>query len=264
MASDCHVHDGKRRLARRSRRRIGRTRPFAPTARACRVDQELAHSLHPNQFFWRSGASTLICRSLLFPLAVVLSSEPVPIQSFCDHGWLELGSELVAADHHVERRFPGAELSPAAQEAEFVRSGPFCVADVALHLSRWTTGYSRSQADAVIWFRGRGADADGSEAVARSDAFIAEMHSRLGHPCRRPTSVLAERMRRLAFESRRRRRGATTGTAPVSPARDFEGCSIVPGRARAGAARALRKCAVAPPLGSISALAIRPARDRRT
>ena len=50
-----------------------------PTALACRVDQPLLQSAHPNQFFWQPDANTLLLRAfLLFPLAVSPDHPPGP------------------------------------------------------------------------------------------------------------------------------------------------------------------------------------------
>src|SRR6202000_86683 len=60
-----------------------------PTVLACRVDQPLLQSAHPNQFFWKPESTPLLLRAfLLFPLAVSPEKAPGLAETFCDYGWI--------------------------------------------------------------------------------------------------------------------------------------------------------------------------------
>ena len=125
------------------------------TATACRVDQPLVSSVHPNQFFWRGDAGTLLARSfLMFPLAVLPQRAAGPATGYCDYGWIgTLAPEAPISVLSDSDDFLAVELSSPTQELDFVRAGPADAAATVQSLSVWMTPFSLPQPDTPLLFR---------------------------------------------------------------------------------------------------------------
>ncbi|WP_316187591.1 MULTISPECIES: hypothetical protein [unclassified Bradyrhizobium] len=160
-----------------------------PTVLACRVDQALLRSAHPNQFFWKPDSSSLVLRAfLLFPLAVAPTLPPGPADTYCDYGWISTMAETPSFDiiDNTDELFI-VELAPTRQELDFVRSGGTSAKDGALRMSSWMTDFSAQQADTAIVFRSRdGSEAAIAETIETSGRFIKELKQHFGplHPVR--------------------------------------------------------------------------------
>jgi hypothetical protein len=160
-----------------------------PTVLACRVDQSLLCSAHPNQFFWKPDDSSLVLRAfLLFPLAVAPTQPPGPADTYCDYGWISTMAERASVDivDNTDELFI-VELAPTAQEIDFVRSGAAVIEDCAQRMSPWMTEFSAAQGDTPIIFRTRdGSDAAIAETIEVSGRFVAALKRSFGplHPVR--------------------------------------------------------------------------------
>jgi len=158
-----------------------------PTVLACRVDQPMLASAHPNQFFWQVGQAALLLRAfLLFPLAVVPERVPGPAEMYCDYGWIAEFAPGARADiiPHSDEVFI-VEMAPTGQELDFVRAGPVDPAECARRISCWITDFSRAQPLTPIVFAA--ADAAPGELerdTSASERFVAELLRDLGpsHP----------------------------------------------------------------------------------
>jgi hypothetical protein len=163
-----------------------------PTVLACCVDQPLLTSARPNQFFWRSGASTLVLRSfLLFPLAVLPEKSPGRAEIYCDYGWIEEfapGAPFDIVDDSDEILI--VELAPTNQELDFVRPGPPDIVECARRMSAWMTEFSRRQPLTPIIFHACDKSENSlAESKVLSAAFVTDLlrhfgvsHSLKAHP----------------------------------------------------------------------------------
>jgi hypothetical protein len=154
-----------------------------PTVLACRVDQPLLSSAHPNQFFWQPNSSTLVLRAfLLFPLAVAPKRLPGPANTYCDYGWIATMVEKPSIDIvDTSDELFIVELSPTNQEIDFVKLGPAAIEDCARQMSDWMTDFSSAQAGTPIIFKAADAtDATVAEAVVSSRNFIEDLQKRFG------------------------------------------------------------------------------------
>jgi hypothetical protein len=154
-----------------------------PTVIACRVDQPLLQSSHPNQFFWRVDSTTLLLRAfLLFPLAVTPKKAPDPVDTYCDYGWIAtLAPDAPIDIVQTTDEFFAIELAPEGQELGFVRPGAVDLDDIAHRISVWANDFSRAQPLTALVF----SSADVSKAaldrtVTISQTFIADLLGRLG------------------------------------------------------------------------------------
>jgi hypothetical protein len=160
-----------------------------PTVLACRVDQPLLHSVHPNQFFWKPDDASLVLRAfLLFPLAVAATRPPGPADTYCDFGWITTMAEQpsISIIDNTDELFI-VELAPTGQELDFVKAGEAVVADCAERMSSWMTEFSAAQAGTPIIFKARdGSEVAIAQAVQASDRFVDELrrHFRALHPVR--------------------------------------------------------------------------------
>ncbi|WP_407155607.1 hypothetical protein [Bradyrhizobium sp. STM 3557] len=158
-----------------------------PTVLACRVDQPLLHSAHPNQFFWKPDDASLVLRAfLLFPLAVVATRPPGPADTYCDFGWITTMVEQpsISIIDNTDELFI-VELAPTGQEIDFVKAGEAVVADCAERMSSWMTEFSAAQGATPIIFRAKdGSEAAIAQAVRASDRFVDELRRNFGalHP----------------------------------------------------------------------------------
>jgi hypothetical protein len=156
-----------------------------PTALACRADQPLLHSSHPNQFFWRIDSTSLLLRAfLLFPLAVEPETSPGPADTYCDYGWIgtlapQASVEIVDSSDELFI----IELAPSGQESGFVRAGVLDPAEAARGISVWANAFSRPQPLTPIIFHSEELSEPAmKQASERSRAFIADLLQRLGSP----------------------------------------------------------------------------------
>jgi hypothetical protein len=158
-----------------------------PTVLACRVDQPLLHSAHPNQFFWKPDDASLVLRAfLLFPLAVVAKRPPGPADTYCDFGWITTMVERpsISIIDNTDELFI-VELAPTGQEIDFVKAGEAVVADCAERMSSWMTEFSAAQAGTPIVFKAMdGSEAAIAHAVQASARFVDELRRNFGalHP----------------------------------------------------------------------------------
>jgi hypothetical protein len=154
-----------------------------PTVIACRVDQPLLQSSHPNQFFWRVDPTALLLRAfLLFPLAVTPKKAPDPVDTYCDYGWI--GTLAPGAPIDIVQttdEFFAIELAPEGQELGFVRPGSVDLDDIAHRISVWANDFSRAQPLTALIFNSADVSKEALDlAVAISQTFIADLLGRLG------------------------------------------------------------------------------------
>ncbi|MGL4973767.1 MAG: hypothetical protein ACRC56_00625 [Bosea sp. (in: a-proteobacteria)] len=162
-----------------------------PTLLACRADQTIVRSAHPNQFFWRIDETCMIGRAFcLFPLAVVPEHLPKQATGYCDYGWLSQLAPKAAVDVMSDSDdFIAIELSPRIQESQFVELGGVTPSDAARQLSVWLTAFNQAQSSHNLVFH----SGPIPEALPISDnvatRFVTEIASQLqpvrafaGHP----------------------------------------------------------------------------------
>jgi hypothetical protein len=156
-----------------------------PTALACRVDQPLLHSSHPNQFFWRIDSESLLLRAfLLFPLAVEPEAYPGAADIYCDYGWIRTFApnapvEIIQSSDELFI----IELAPTRQEGDFVRSGPLDPADAARRVSVWANEFSRAQPLKPIIFNAGELSTQASTRISENSLrFVTDLLQRLGPP----------------------------------------------------------------------------------
>ena len=155
-----------------------------PTVLACRVDQVLLCSAHPNQFFWKPDDASLVLRAfLLFPLAVAAKRPPGRADTYCDFGWImSLASEQAPAAiiDNTDELFI-VEMAPTGQEIDFVRAGAAVIDDCAERMSSWMTEFSSMQAMTPIVFRAHGeSDAAIAQVVKASKQFVDTLRQKFG------------------------------------------------------------------------------------
>jgi hypothetical protein len=156
-----------------------------PTALACRADQPLLHSSHPNQFFWRVDATSLLLRAfLLFPLAVEPETSPGPADTYCDYGWIGTfapESSVNIIDSSDELFI--IELAPTGQESAFVRTGVLDTVETARSISVWANEFSRVQPLTPVIFNAAEPPKKALEqTLGTSLGFIIDLLERLGPP----------------------------------------------------------------------------------
>ena len=156
-----------------------------PTVLACRVDQPLLHSSHPNQFFWRIDSKSLLLRAfLLFPLAVEAERSPEPADTYCDYGWIGTLAPQASVDiiESSDELFI-LELAPSGQESSFVRAGALDTVEAARGISVWANEFSRAQPLTPIIFNSENPAKQAVKEISESSlAFIADLLQRLGPP----------------------------------------------------------------------------------
>jgi hypothetical protein len=154
-----------------------------PTLLACRVDQPLLQSAHPNQFFWQPDANTLLLRAfLLFPLAVSPDHPPGLAETYCDYGWITTFAPDAPVDIiDASDELFIVELAPSSQEIDLVRPGPLDAEEAARRISAWANDFSRAQPMTPVIFKAAAVSEELREQLtARSDAFIRDLSRRLG------------------------------------------------------------------------------------
>jgi hypothetical protein len=160
-----------------------------PTVVACRIDQPLLQSAHPNQFFWQINPTTLLLRAfLLFPLAVKPTKLPEPVNNYCDYGWIgSLAPNAPVDVIQMTDEFLAVELAHEDQEVSFVHPGPIDVDDIAHRISVWANDFSRAQPQTPLIFNSAEISKDAvAQTTATSAIFISDLFERLGPP--QPTS----------------------------------------------------------------------------
>jgi len=156
-----------------------------PTVLACRADQPLLHSSHPNQFFWRIDSKSLLLRAfLLFPLAVEPEKFPGPADTYCDYGWIGTLAPQASVDiiDSSDELFI-VELAPSGQEGDFVRAGVLDPIEAARGISVWANEFSRSQPLTPIVFNSEDLSEQAMKRASESSlTFVADLLRRLGPP----------------------------------------------------------------------------------
>jgi hypothetical protein len=190
-----------------------------PTVVACRVDQPLLQSSHPNQFFWQVDSTTLLLRAfLLFPLAVTPRKAPDLVNIYCDYGWISTLAPGAPIDIvQTTDEFFAIELAPEGQELSFVRPGPIDLDDIAYRISVWANDFSRAQPLTPLIFNSADVSKEALDrAVANSQRFIAELIGRLG-----PAQPLSDHSYWIggatAYLNNRRKLGITDTPPEMAP-----------------------------------------------
>lgn len=155
-----------------------------PTTVAKFVDQELCHSVQPNQFFWRVDDRTLLGRYfLIFMLCLKPERIIASVNSFCDYSFVpELcpsGDEVAMTDSDD---FFMLELQLRGQEQFMLRLGKTSERAIARSLAVWTTTEHRRAARHDIIFHSADIPQGIEAAKADAQAFIERMVGRLGNP----------------------------------------------------------------------------------
>lgn len=155
-----------------------------PTTVAKIVNQDLCHSTHPNQFFWRIDEQTLLGRYyLIFMLCLKPERIIESLSSFCDYALIPemcpSGDEAVMDDSDA---FFMLELQDRDQEKEMLRLGQQPTDEIAKSLQSWTTAEHRRAARHDIVFHAGEIPAGLDAAKAEAEAFISGIQQRLGSP----------------------------------------------------------------------------------
>lgn len=155
-----------------------------PTTIAKIVNQDLCHSTHPNQFFWRIDEQTLLGRYyLIFMLCLKPERIIKTINSFCDYALIPemcpSGDEVVMGDSDD---FFMLELQQRMQETEMLCLGRQPVHEIAKSLQTWTTAEHRRAVHHDIVFHAGDIPPGLDAAKAEAQNFIDNIQQRLGTP----------------------------------------------------------------------------------
>lgn len=155
-----------------------------PTTVAKIVNQDLCHSTHPNQFFWRIDEQTLLGRYyLIFMLCLKPERIIKTMKSFCDYALIPemcpSGDEVVMDDSDA---FFMLELQQRDQEKEMLRLGQLPIDEIAKSLQSWTTAEHRRAARHDIVFHAGEIPSSLDAARTEAETFISEIQKRLGSP----------------------------------------------------------------------------------
>lgn len=155
-----------------------------PTTVAKIVNQDLCHSTHPNQFFWRIDDKTLLGRYyLIFMLCLKPERMIETINSFCDYALIPemcpSGDEAVMDDSDD---FFMLELQQREQEKEMLRLGRQPTDEITRSLQSWTTAEHRRAARHDILFHAGEIPHDLDAAKIEAHAFIDNIQRHLGPP----------------------------------------------------------------------------------
>jgi hypothetical protein len=155
-----------------------------PTTIAKIVNQEICHSVHPNQFFWQVDNHTLLGRYfLIFMLCLKPERVIDSVNTFCDYGFIPemcpSGDEAIMGDSD---EFFMLELQDRDQETHLLRPGRRTEKQIARSLAQWTTAeHRRASGYDVVFHAGElPAALEGAKAEAR--AFIGRIGRKLGRP----------------------------------------------------------------------------------
>lgn len=155
-----------------------------PTTIAKIVNQEICHSVQPNQFFWQVDKQTLLGRYyLIFMLCLKPERIVERINSYCDYGFIPemcpSGDEVVMGDSD---EFFMLELQQRDQELFLLRRGRQPDKDIARSLSQWTTAEHRRAASYDVVFHAGDLPSKLDRAKAEARAFVERIGERLGRP----------------------------------------------------------------------------------
>lgn len=155
-----------------------------PTTVAKMINQDLCHSTHPNQFFWRIDEQTLLGRYyLIFMLCLKPERIIETIHSFCDYALIPemcpSGDEVCMGDSD---EFFMLELQQRNQEHEMLRLGQQPIDKIAKSLQHWTTAEHRRAANHDIVFHAGDIPSNLDATKAAAQAFIDNLRQCLGSP----------------------------------------------------------------------------------
>jgi hypothetical protein len=155
-----------------------------PTTIAKTVNQQLCHSIHPNQLFWQVDENTVLGRYyLIFMLCLKPERMITSINSFCDYAFIPemcpSGDEVIMADSD---EFFMLELQRRDQEAFLLRVGKPSEKTVARRLKHWTTAEHRRAAGYDVVFHAENIPPSIEGAKTEARIFIDRLNRALGPP----------------------------------------------------------------------------------
>jgi len=164
-----------------------------PATLANIVNVPFSHNSHSNRLFWRIDGSTILGRFyLMHMLCVRPEVTDFIIGASCDYSFVpEMcpSGDVEAVTDSDE--YLVIEMQPVGHEGAFLRPGPLATPELAASLSEWATKVHRENANHSLIFHAGDLPSDIGRGIARADAFIAEVATRLenrapppyrGHP----------------------------------------------------------------------------------
>lgn len=141
------------------------------------VNQNITHSTHGNRLFWRVDDTTLIGRFyLMHMLCIRPETTDFKIGASCDYSFIpEMCPSgnlawLTDSDDYLV-----VEFQSGNHEREWLRAGPLNQAELAHHLSEWTTTGHRANAEHTLIFHSEGHPSSLPAVIAEADAFVAQI-----------------------------------------------------------------------------------------
>lgn len=155
-----------------------------PTTLAKIINQNLCHSINPNQFFWRIDNNTLLSRyHLIFMLCIKPEHVINTINSYCDYGFIpEMCPSGDIAVMDDSDRFLMLELQHHDQELSLLRTGRQSIRAAARSLGRWTTAEHRRTANYDIVFHSEEIPPALKQARIEAEAFVRRIQQLLPPP----------------------------------------------------------------------------------
>lgn len=180
------VDPGTHRLIGASRKLVGMAlAALHPTTIAKIVNDDLCHSMHVNQFYWRVDRNTLLSRHFLnFMICIRPERVVTVIRGFCDYFFVpEMVPSGKATALEDSDEFFALEIQLKRSEADFLKLGKPSPDEVAASLARWTTSVHRRDAqNHTLVFHAEELPSNMVQVEAEADAYIKDLVSRLPEP----------------------------------------------------------------------------------
>lgn len=159
-------------------------RHLHPATLAAFADDRSRHDPSSNRLFWRAGERTIVGRFYLLHMiairpettgfAVSAPSDYALIPELCPSGRI---ATITDSDDYLV-----VEMQPEAEPLPHWKAGSMTPQAVADAVGEWTTEQHRANVGETLVFRAGEPDLELAASAARSDAFVAEVASRLGRP----------------------------------------------------------------------------------
>jgi hypothetical protein len=152
-----------------------------PSTTANIVNLSFSHSAHTNRLFWRVDANTLLGKFyLMHPIAIRPEVSDFVVGSSFDYSFIP---EMVPSNNVVtltdSDHYLVIEMQLRNYEHVNLRRGPLDAKMLADSLSEWATARHRQNINDTIIFHAGDLPAETAEAIARADAFVAEVRRQL-------------------------------------------------------------------------------------
>jgi hypothetical protein len=153
-----------------------------PVTLANMVNVPFSHNSHTNRLFWRIDGSTILGRFyLMHMLCIRPEVTDFIIGASCDYSFVPemcpSGNVEAITDSD---EYLVIEMQPGGHEVRFLRPGPLTALELAASLSEWATKVHRENANHLLIFHAGDLPSDIGRGIAKADAFIAEVATRLG------------------------------------------------------------------------------------